>query len=355
VAGDDGLHRVDLHLEPNEASDLTPVHEPGLLAAHGWDAAYLTVLDEGPVEDCVAVLGHAAGAGPVEGWSSERISFDAGDMRGRTEDAEAVCVRDGTVYVIGSHFGSKDGPLQPKRHWLARFDHDGLERGLQHACPSLEVVRTKFRLHRAVNDALRAAPIDLFALDDDARDVFVGAARRDGRKRGKGWLERLAEDDLPINVEGATFLPDGALLLGLRFPTTADGRPLLVELPDVDALFAGETPSCRSVWWLEPDGAPGGPPLGVRALDGEHVVLGSLDALGKDSALVAAHPEAGEAGCRHVRHDPLPPGGGPVPTELVHDFGGLRSVEGVAEAPEGHVLYVVDEDAHVEMRFLLER
>jgi hypothetical protein len=41
------LHGVDLHLEPNEASDLAEVHEPGLLEAHGWDHTYLTVLDAG--------------------------------------------------------------------------------------------------------------------------------------------------------------------------------------------------------------------------------------------------------------------------------------------------------------------
>lgn len=33
-------------------------------------------------------------------------------------------------------------------------------------------------------------------------------------------------DDAPINIEGATFMGDGGLLLGLCFPTTADGHPL---------------------------------------------------------------------------------------------------------------------------------
>ena len=50
---------VPLNLEPNEASDLAVVDEPGLLEAEGCDAAYLTVLDEGRVEDSIAVLGHA--------------------------------------------------------------------------------------------------------------------------------------------------------------------------------------------------------------------------------------------------------------------------------------------------------
>jgi hypothetical protein len=345
------LQRVDLHLEPNEASDLTAVHEPGLLGAHGWDAAYLTVLDEGPVEDCVAVLGHDAGAAPTEGWTSERIHLDAGDMADRTEDAEAVTVRDGVVYVVGSHYGSKDGPLEPKRHWLARFDQSDLADGLKDCRPRLEVVRTKFHLHRAVNDGLRASGLPLFDLGASAHDALVGATLRDGRKRGKRWLERVREDDLPINVEGATFRPGGGLLLGLRFPTTREGRPVLVEVEDVDVLFDGGTPRCRAVWWLEVGGADE-PPRGVRALDGDQVVVGSLDALGKDSVLVDAHPEAGEATCQHWRLGALPPGGGPVPATLVHDFGALRSVEGVADGPGNHALYVVDEDERVEMQFL---
>ncbi len=347
------LDRVDLKLQPNEASDLTQIHEPGLLAAHGWDSAFLTVLDEGAVEDCIAVLGHDEGAGPAEGWCSKRLKFAATKkMKGRTEDAEAVAVRDGVVYVVGSHYGSKDGPLEPKRHWLARFDQSELAQGLKDCRPDLEIVRTKFRLHRAVNDALKASGVELFALGDAPREALVEATLKDGRKRGKAWVDRVREDDLPINIEGATFLPDGGLALGLRFPTTRDGLPLLVRLGDVDALFAEQDTTCGPVWVLETAG-PDGLPVGIRALDADDVIVGSLDALGKDSVLVDAHPDAGEAPCQHWRRAPLPDGGGTVAAELVHDFGDLRSVEGVATGPSGHVHYVVDQDSRVEMRFLL--
>jgi hypothetical protein len=123
------LRSVDLHLDPNEASDLVEFHEPGLLEARGWDRGFLTVLDDGPVERCVALLGHEAGAPADEGWSSHRLRFRAKGGKGRTEDAEALTVRDGRVYVAGSHFGSKDGPLQPKRQFLARFDQAASRRG----------------------------------------------------------------------------------------------------------------------------------------------------------------------------------------------------------------------------------
>lgn len=346
------LHHVDLNLEPNEASDLCQVDEPGLLAAQGWDASFLTVLDEAPVEDAIAVLGHEAGAAPTEGWSTHRLCFDAGDDARRSDDAEVVAVReDGRVYVLGSHYGAKDGPLEPNRQWIARFDPGMLANGLAGVRPPLEVVRTKFRLHRAVNDALADADVTLFDVGPQARDALITRTRRDGEERGKRWAERVHPDDMPINIEGASFLPGGGLLLGLRFPTTADGHPLLVELSDVDVLFDGGTPQCTSVWSLEIGTQQ--LPVGIRAMSGEHVIVGSLDARGKDSVLIADHPEAGEAGCAHWRRGPLPDGGGAVPATLVHDFGELRSVEGVAEGIGGHHLYVVDEESKVQMRFLL--
>ena len=346
------LDQVDLKLEPNEASDLVQVHEPGLLEAQGWDASLLTVLDEAPVEDAIVMLGHAAGASPTEGWHTHRLRFDAGEDAGRSNDAEVVTVRDdGQVYVMGSHYGAKGGPLQPNRQWIARFDHGELAGGLDGAHPPLEVVRTKFRLHRAVNDALAAAEIPLFDVGPTAHDALIAATRRDGQERGKRWLDRVRPDDAPINIEGATFLADGSLILGLRFPTTADGHPLLVQVADIDVLFDGGSPRCGSVWWLEVGSRD--LPLGVRAMDGEHVIVGSLDARGKDSVLLVDHPEAGEAGCSHWRRAALPPGGGPVGATLVHDFGDLRSVEGVAGGIGGRHLYVIDEESRVEMRFLL--
>ena len=346
------LQRVDLNLEPNEASDLCQVHEPGLLAAQGWDASFLTVLDEAPVEDAIVMLGHDAGASPTEGWSTYRLRFDAGEDACRSDDAEVVTVRaDGWVYALGSHYGAKSGPLEPKRQWIARFHHGALAGGLEGARPPLEVVRTKFRLHRAVNDALAAADIALFDVGPHAREALIDATRRDGQQRSKRWVERVRPDDAPINIEGATFLPDDKLLLGLRFPTSADGHPLLVEVADIDVLFDGGTPECGPVWSLEVGSRER--PLGVRAMSGEHIIVGSLDARGKDSVLLADHPEAGEAGCSHWRRAPLPAGGGTVGATLVHDFGDLRKVEGVADGIDGHHLYVVDEESGVQMRFLL--
>jgi hypothetical protein len=79
------------------------------------------VLDEGAVEASVAAIGHAAGADIREGWCIERLHAQASGGRVKTEDAEAIARHDGWVYVFGSQFGKKDGPLQPKRSFVARF------------------------------------------------------------------------------------------------------------------------------------------------------------------------------------------------------------------------------------------
>lgn len=352
------LHSVDLRLDPNEASDLAEVHEPGLLAAHGWDRTFLTVLDEGPVEDCVALLAHDEGAGLTDGWTSHRLRFSAVTDEGKTEDCEALAVRDGRVYVLGSHYGSKTGPLQPRRHFVARFDHTELDEGLDGCRPPLTIARTRFRLHRAVNDALTKSGVELFELADRARDALIADTIRRGEKKSKAWRRHLRYGDSPMNLEGAAFAPDGTLVLGLRFPVTRDGHPVLVGLKDVDALVDDPEglPECVDVWWLEDIGSAD-LPAGIRAMDpsrgGFQVITGSLDAMGKDSVLIDHHPEAAQAGCAHWRIDALPAGGGPVGATLVHDFGDLRSVEGVADGPDGHAVYVVDDDGRVDMRFLL--
>lgn len=70
------LHTVELAVGGNEASDLLPVLSPELLAAHGARRAFWTVLDEGPVEQCLALLteGHDGQ------WTAHHLAVDAGPV-----------------------------------------------------------------------------------------------------------------------------------------------------------------------------------------------------------------------------------------------------------------------------------
>ncbi|MEU4479277.1 hypothetical protein AB0F68_14605 [Micromonospora sp. NPDC023966] len=340
------LRLVEFVVAGNEASDLLPVRSPALLRAHGARRGFWTVLDEGPVEQCLALLLEQADGE----WVAHHVAADAGPENGRTEDGEALAHHDGWVYVFGSHFGSKAGPLRPRRAFVARFREDDAARGTL----PLHVVRNRFRLHRAINDALAAAPLAPLPPGDRVRQRFIVETLARGTARGKSWVSRLAEDDLPLNVEAAAFTPAGTVLLGLRFPVTAEGEPILVELAGVADMF-GEPPGWpRAVGAYALTGVtPAGALTGFRAVtptpDGGYAaVIGSIDAVGKGSVLLDDHPHGGAVTSRHVRfrHDVGPDAR--VAGKLVAELAPFHHVEGLAEL-DGRCYYVTDEDHRVAL------
>jgi hypothetical protein len=340
------MHLVELTAAGNEASDLLPVLDKDLLAELGARHAYWTVLDEGPVEECLAMLVETPG-----GWTARHVSADPGEHSRRTEDGEALARHDGWVYVLGSHFGSKAGPLRPKRAFIARFQES--------AKPVLQVVRHRFALHRAVNDALAelAAIGHPVAPAGPAAAVhagFIEETLRRGQAKAKDWVDQLLHGDHPINIEGAAFTPAGTLLIGLRWPVTAAGEPILVELAGVPELFgpAAGSASLRVVGAYALTGVGPGP-VGVRALaaraDGSYdVIVGSIDALNKGSVLLDEHPAARDATCRHARFTLPTTAPAVIATRLVADLAPLHHVEGVAEL-DGGALYVTDEDHRIAL------
>jgi hypothetical protein len=347
------LHETDLQLHPNEASDLCRV---ALDARHGWDLTLLTVLDEARAEDALALLVHRAGYPLEEGWEALRVPAEPQGDVGKTEDAEACAVRDGHVYVLGSQFGSKQGPLSARRSWIARVSVAALPDGPV----ELEIARLRFGLHRAINDALVAAQVELIELGPRSRAAYIDATIAAGAEGKKRWAGRVTSADHPINVEAAEFRADGRLLVGLRYPVTAGGHPLAVEIHDVQALFADPDalPRAGNVWWLENVGSAKAP-AGFRAFDtrdgvGFDAIVGDLDAANKSATVLEDHPEGGNADSEHVRFSlPAIAGGGPVRAERVHHFGELRRVEGVAIDHEGHSHYVIDEEGRVALRTLI--
>ncbi|MET8910914.1 hypothetical protein [Micromonospora sp. NPDC004551] len=349
------LRLVEFVVAGNEASDLLPVRSPALLRAHSARRGFWTVLDEGPVERCLALLLERADGE----WVAHHVAADAGRENGRTEDGEALAHHDGWVYVFGSHFGSKAGPLRPRRAFVARFREDDAAQGTL----PLHVVRNRFRLHRAVNDALAAAPLTPLPPGDRVRQRFIVETLARGTARAKSWVSRLAEDDLPINVEAAAFTPGGTVLLGLRFPVTAEGEPILVELAGVPDMFAADgAGGPERSGWPRAVGAyaltgvtPAGALTGFRAVaptpDGGYAaVIGSIDAIGKGSVLLDEHPHGGPVTSRHVRfrHDVGPDAR--VAGKLVAELAPFHHVEGLAEL-DGRCWYVTDEDHRVALWF----
>ncbi|MEV0713588.1 hypothetical protein [Asanoa sp. NPDC050611] len=338
------LRHVELTVAGNEASDLLPVLSPALLEAHGARRGLWTVLDEGPVEACVALLvqGHDGS------WAAHHQGFDAGREAGRTEDGEALAHRDGWVYVIGSHFGSKGGPLRPKRAFFARFREADAARGVVR----LHVVRNQFRLHRAINDALVAADISPLPPGERVHQRFIRETQIRGAAKAKSWVDRLVIGDLPVNVEAAAFTPAGTLLLGLRFPVTQDGEPILVEISGVEGMFDSDPRSWPAVVraYALTGVTPPGALTGFRALTatdtGFEAVVGSIDALGKGSVLLDDHPAGGDITCTHVRFSLGT--GTRVDGSVVDDLAPFHNVEGLAVV-DGERIYVTDEDHRIAL------
>ena len=292
---------------------------------------------------------------PATAGTRERIHLEPASGAGKTEDAEACARRDGYVYALGSQFGSKAGPLNPSRSWIARVPEAAL--GGDGAAP-LEIARLRFGLHRAVNDALASSGIELIERGPLTAARYIDATIARGAAKSKSWAGRVTAADQPINVEGMEIRANGRLLLGLRYPVSADGHPLLVELDDVESLFAdpGAVPSCSRVWELANAGDRD-EPMGIRALhtEGDDVfdaVVGDLDASGKGATILADHPAGGAAPSRHVRFS-LTDAAGAVEVETVHEFRAIKRVEGIALAFDGHAHYVIDEEGHVALRTLL--
>jgi CHAD domain-containing protein len=343
----DRVRQLAVDAGPNEASGISPIGSAELLADRGWSEGFWVVLDEGPIERCIAAVGYAAGTG----WIAERVALRT-EHPDSTDDGED-CVRIGErLYALGSHFGSKGGPIESERQFVARFREADLLGGGE---AELELAPTGFLLHRAVNDALADSGLDLFELASEARQALVLAAIAEGEEsEDDPRSERVRPWDLPINVEGLATRGEGGVLLGLRFPVTAAGHPLLVEIDSLDPLFEGGPPEVRGVWVVEGIGNSHAP-AGIRGLgEGEDgrvdAIAGNLDSDSEKSALIAAHPEAARA---RVAHFELGFAGnrrrGPVRSDLVREFPGIERVEGVARDAVGRRFYVADEEEHVEL------
>lgn len=342
------VHVADLDLAPNEASGLLGVQRPELLREHGWDLAFWSVLDEVDVGECLVLLGHRFGQELRSGWDAVRVPTARTGDAGRADDAESIAHHDGWVYAFGSQHGGKDGPIRRREQWVARFREADV--GAARSPVELAVVRTPFLLHRLVNDALRTSDVDVLPMGDATRRAFIGQILPE--LAGTSDAAMVRADDWTINVEGAEFLDDGTLLLGLRYPVAADGRPLLVGLRGCGRLFDGGTPEVIGIWPVDAVGR-GGIIAGIRDLcvvgSTLHVVTGNLDSKGKGSVLLADHPEGLNTVNTHFEVD-LGGGRNRLTGRAVREFPEHPRIEGLAADDGGRFFYVSDENATVHLR-----
>lgn len=310
----------------NEASAITAIHDHALLAAWDWDLAFWIVSDEKPARKAVAALGRSEDGT----WSVVplRTTLTAGSDTKAAEDCETLTRAGSWIYIFGSQYGSKEGPLEPRRHFIARFNESLVKTGKKSLQVDLDLARAPFVLHRLINDALREREIPLLVHDD--------AAELDVKKK---WRDLVEDGDRAINVEGSTFLPNGHLLLGLRYPATAHGHPILVEIERIDRIFEGKKPEIATIWIVENVGSEKAP-AGIRELDARgssiHLITGDID----DPKLrrppsehhkIVARPQRAVA----VRR---------VEAERIRAFRGNAHVEGIAVQDDGTVWYAHDDE-----------
>jgi hypothetical protein len=303
-----------------------------------WHEAYWTAIDEAPASEClglVARIGHGAGE-----WRIKPVAVRLDRGSRKTHDVEALARFDGWVYLIGSQYGRPGGPLESRRSFLARFREP---MGAPAKAVRMEVVRDRFRLHRAINDALAVSRLPLARLSEKASHDFIRRTRALGRRRHKTWADRILPADLPLNIEGAAFDDQGGLVLGLRFPVTASGQPIIVELKELDGAFrsAGWWPVVQAIRIVTGAGSPRAP-MGIRDLDlsGDdlHVLVGGID----PELVESAPPPSAQSFEHRVGRWTRGTATSKLPTRLVRRFPPGQRVEGLAGDGAGGFAYVVE-------------
>lgn len=331
--------RRDLTLESghDEISALTACCNRRVLDSFGFDLAVWIVSDDADVHRSLALLGRQERRRRRDDVEDEDVwqvvplkaKRTSSSSRDETDDPECLARIGGWLYVFGSHFGSNLGPLDPERHFVARFNESLVKFKDDRLKTKLDVCRELFALHRAVNDAI--AQRDLRLIAEGARCLYnyiratIGAAESDHPE----WRDRLHHRDRPINIEGTSFLPNDRLLVRLRYPVTADGAPILVEVDGIDRLFQrdglrkfGRLKGTR-VFIFESIGRPD-QPAGFDAANAYHVFQ---------------IPDRPDYGVVSLRADPR------------YKFLADDNIEGVAVTDDGAAWFVSD-DENIRMTIL---
>ena len=354
--------RQDLHIQSdhNEVSAMTAVYNRRLLDAYGFATAFWIVSDEAEAHECVALLGRREGTeiDDVQAWQVLPVDVKKSKQSTgkETDDPEAVARVGSWIYIFGSHFGSKSGPLDPERHFVARFNESLVKIKGDKLKLGMDVCRVPFALHRAVNDAIAQRDVALIPTGPNLRANYIRATIDKIESDGSKWRDRLHHSDRPINIEGVCFLPNGRLLVGLRYPVTAEGHPILDEIDGIDRLFEkhgekhfGRLKATR-LFVLKNVGTED-KPSGFRALiqRGHHIyaVTGDLDSDPDESQVLTDHPQGFDApNAYHVFRieDSADYGVVELEAETRHVFHDHDNVEAVAVMDDDTVWFAHDDE-----------
>lgn len=314
---------VDGH---NEASGLAPITSPDVLRSLGAGEAWWLVHDEGGLEEMVSAVVFGDDGQPT------LIAADlAVDEAAAVTDAEAIVRCGEQMLILGSAFVDGDGRLDHRRAFIARFAESSIEvHGDDRGRPTL----------RGSADVLMlgSAWVERVAAKVQADHELIRPAKPGKRRPGAEEL---------INIEGAAVVDD-ALVLGLRWPVTVDGHPVM-------AIIESARPVLESLRWTDetassllalpvtvrsiPEAGTVKRPAGIRAMStgpgvdrAVHVVTGPTERL-------LIHGGAKAAPLHHLRVD-LDTGR----STTLETLEGYRKVEGLAPVSGGRWIYALDDD-----------
>ena len=308
----------------HEGSSLLRVENATLLQANGWKRAFWVAFDEGGDGSPLGLLGQKNDGGK---WELREVPLTEQAGEPKIDDTEALARKGDFIYLIGSNFGKKKGKLDAARQFVARFR----EIDVRDTSPEidLEVRRDDFELHRLLNDALAQWNVDLIDRGPKEEEEYIKKTR-DSDEPGR---DKVLKNDRALNIEGATFLDSGQLALGLRYPVTKQGEPLVLVLDDVDALFQKKLPKVAAVWILRGAGTPE-QLRGIRALDsagGEiQAIVGSIERTSPESPILKDHPGSDQVTSEHRAFTVPAMTAGAVDSRPVRGLAPAGNVEGVS-------------------------
>ena len=331
----------------HEGSSLLRVENAPLLRANGWTRAFWVAFDER--EAGRSPVGLFAQKSADSKWELREVSLTPKEGQPKIDDTEALARKGGFIYLVGSHFGKKKGKLEAARQFVARFR----ESAVQGTSPeiALDIRRDDFGLHRLLNDALAQQNVDLIDRGPNEKEGYIKKTQTNGETGN----DKVLDNDRALNIEGSTFLDSGQLALGLRYPVTKQGEPLVVVLDDVDTLFSQEKPSLPkvvAVWILHGTGTPT-QLRGIREINSANgeiqVIVGSIERTSPESLLLKDHPGADEVTAEHRVFTVPAMEAKAVDSRLVRSLAPDGNVEGVSVDDCGD-WYLFDEETQIRVR-----
>ena len=343
------LRRVRLKAGVNEASALLTVRSPSLLSQLDTDQAWWIAHDEAGLDAMVSVVCSVPGVDQEsdESWQVTTLQLTAHSNPVLT-DAEALAFADGFVFIFGSSFVGPKGLRDERRSFVARFsEHDVTTTAIE--ATEDESKKSSYKKTKKQPPTTLSAPASVLDLDThvtrsinraiEAQELQLLKPHSRIAKQVKKSIKAGADLDpemQPINIEGAVFIGDD-LVLGLRWPVSSQGQPLVARIAGareilLSATWSGEAlADCpTTVYPVDGVGTPKRP-AGVRGMTVDPVDSGEMLHLitGPTERDLAAD-KVQSAAYQHLRAQFSNDDSSPVQTEQLQTFEGYRKVEAVA-------------------------